>query len=289
MRRTIHVGQPRSAVGRASSAAFAPTAEGGTPSRQPAGRRRYVAFAAAPGLLSASSRLSAESFNAARAMQYTREVVAFGARPIGSANHKKLENYILTHLKGDRSKTTLSSPTLPKASFRCEISSPSFPERATGSSSSPVTMTPTIRCAIPAMSAPTTAALPLPSCWNWPTSFAEKSVKATASGCCGPMGKRRSRNWTDTDSLYGVAPPGRKMAEGRHAQKDQGISAGRHDWRRRPERGPRLRTPLHGWRIWSIRQPSKLGYQSHFFARTIAVEDDHLPFVQRGVPSRRSD
>ena len=27
-------------------------------------------------------------------MQYTREVVAFGARPIGSANHKKLENYI---------------------------------------------------------------------------------------------------------------------------------------------------------------------------------------------------
>ena len=42
-----------------------------------------------------------ESFNAARAMQYTREVVAFGARPIGSANHKKLENYILNHLKGD--------------------------------------------------------------------------------------------------------------------------------------------------------------------------------------------
>jgi Zn-dependent M28 family amino/carboxypeptidase len=30
---------------------------------------------------------------------------------------------------------------------------------------------------------------------------------------------------------------------------------------------------------------SRLGYQSHFFARTIAVEDDHLPFVQRGVPS----
>ncbi|HKS73714.1 MAG TPA: M28 family peptidase, partial [Terriglobales bacterium] len=29
----------------------------------------------------------------------------------------------------------------------------------------------------------------------------------------------------------------------------------------------------------------QLGYQSHFFARTIAVSDDHLPFVQRGVPS----
>ena len=34
-------------------------------------------------------------------MQYTEEIVAFGARPIGSANHKKLEEYILGHLKGD--------------------------------------------------------------------------------------------------------------------------------------------------------------------------------------------
>ncbi len=34
-------------------------------------------------------------------MQYVREIVAFGPRPIGSANHKKLENYIYAHLKGD--------------------------------------------------------------------------------------------------------------------------------------------------------------------------------------------
>jgi glutaminyl-peptide cyclotransferase len=30
---------------------------------------------------------------------------------------------------------------------------------------------------------------------------------------------------------------------------------------------------------------TQLGYQSHFFARTIAIEDDHLPLVERGVPS----
>src|ERR1700746_1271811 len=29
---------------------------------------------------------------------------------------------------------------------------------------------------------------------------------------------------------------------------------------------------------------TKLGYQSHFFARTLDVEDDHLPFVKLGVP-----
>jgi len=34
-------------------------------------------------------------------MQYVKEIVAFGPRPIGSANHKKLEQYIVSHLKGD--------------------------------------------------------------------------------------------------------------------------------------------------------------------------------------------
>jgi glutaminyl-peptide cyclotransferase len=31
---------------------------------------------------------------------------------------------------------------------------------------------------------------------------------------------------------------------------------------------------------------TRLGYQSHFFTRTVpGMEDDHMPFVKRGVPS----
>ena len=30
---------------------------------------------------------------------------------------------------------------------------------------------------------------------------------------------------------------------------------------------------------------TRLGYQSHFFARTNQIDDDHIPFTQRGVPS----
>jgi Zn-dependent M28 family amino/carboxypeptidase len=29
----------------------------------------------------------------------------------------------------------------------------------------------------------------------------------------------------------------------------------------------------------------RLGYQSHFFGRELEVDDDHIPFVKRGVPS----
>src|SRR5262245_13812113 len=42
------------------------------------------------------------TFNSGRAWRYLRETIAFGARPIGSANHKKLEAYITSHLKGDQ-------------------------------------------------------------------------------------------------------------------------------------------------------------------------------------------
>ena len=37
-----------------------------------------------------------------RAFEYTREVTAFGPRYMGSENHKKLERYIVDHLKGDQ-------------------------------------------------------------------------------------------------------------------------------------------------------------------------------------------
>src|SRR4029077_5494705 len=37
-----------------------------------------------------------------RAFQYTAEVTAFGPRYMGNENHRKLEHYILDHLKGDR-------------------------------------------------------------------------------------------------------------------------------------------------------------------------------------------
>src|SRR5579872_459641 len=41
------------------------------------------------------------AFDANRAMQQVKEIVALGPRPIGSANHKKVEDYITGHLKGD--------------------------------------------------------------------------------------------------------------------------------------------------------------------------------------------
>lgn len=41
-----------------------------------------------------------------------------------------------------------------------------------------------------------------------------------------------------------------------------------------------------GWLLDLVKQAAKqVGTQSYFFATSLAIEDDHLPFVQRGVPS----
>ncbi len=132
-----------------------------------------------------------------RAFQYTREVTAFGPRYIGSENHKKLERYIVDHLKGDQVEDDAFTADTPKANFPSATSSRSFRERKTASSSSSATTTRTTRFAIRDMSAPTMAALPPPSCWNSPTSCAPrhmiKSVMDTASGSFGPTAKKPSR------------------------------------------------------------------------------------------------
>src|ERR1700691_3891902 len=50
----------------------------------------------------ASDNAPLPHIDAKRAFEYTREVTAFGERYMGDENHKKLERYILDHLKGDQ-------------------------------------------------------------------------------------------------------------------------------------------------------------------------------------------
>ncbi len=67
---------------------------------QRSAKSEYPAAPAPPEAPPDSSPLP--QIDAKRAFQYTREVTAFGARYMGSENHKKLERYILDHLKGDQ-------------------------------------------------------------------------------------------------------------------------------------------------------------------------------------------
>ena len=50
-------------------------------------------------------------------MQYVKEIVKFGPRPLGSASHKKVEEYISTHLKGDQVEDDIFTADTPEGKF----------------------------------------------------------------------------------------------------------------------------------------------------------------------------
>jgi glutaminyl-peptide cyclotransferase len=250
--------------------------EGGTPAR----RRRYGVVAV---LLTLVATVQAQSFNAARAMQYTREVVAFGPRPIGSPNHKKLENYILAHLKNDQIEEDAFTADTPEGKFPVRNMIAKFPGTREGviviaghyDTNYPLRNTGYVG----ANDGGSSTAILL----ELANQLRGKKREGYSVWLLWTDGEEAVKNWTATDSLYGV----RHLAD--KWQKDGTLKTikaflladmiGDADLNvdRDSNSTPWLEDMVY-------QAATQLGYQSHFFARTIPIEDDHLPFVERGVP-----
>jgi glutaminyl-peptide cyclotransferase len=224
------------------------------------------------------------SFNANRAMQYINEIVAFGPRPIGSANHKKVENYILTHLKGD---------TVEQDDFEVDTSEGKFPVHNI------IAKFPGTRDGIVVVASHYDT--------NWPlrdTSYVGANDGASSSAALLEIaaqlrGKKREGNsvwllwddaeesmrlpWFDPESLYGVRHLAQKWQDDGTLRRIKAFilldMIGDADLNidRDHNSTPWLEDMVY-------QAATKLGYQSHFFARDNAVGDDHAPFMQRGVP-----
>jgi glutaminyl-peptide cyclotransferase len=287
----------------------------GTPSRLPAGRRRYersfgIGFASRMWRATAELRSAgqpgaavptwslvrvfavvvacvhgapAQSFNAPRAMQYTRDVVAFGPRPIGSTNHKKLENYILNHLKGD---------AVEDDAFTADTVEGKFPVRNL------IAKFPGTRDGIIVIAGHYDTNYPLRNTGYVGANDGGSSTAILLELANHLRGKKREgysvwllwtdgeeavKTWTETDSLYGTRHLAEKWQNDGTLKKIKAflladmIGDADLNVERDSESTPWLEDLVY-------EAASKLGYQSHFFGRTIPVLDDHLPFVQRGVP-----
>jgi len=259
------------------------SSEVGTPSRQPAGRRRYLVLSVLLGL-TVFGQASAQSFNAARAMQYTREVVAFGPRPIGSANHKKLENYILAHLKNDGVEEDAFVAETPEGKFPVRNLIAKFPGTRDGiiviaghyDTNYPLRNTGYVG----ANDGGSSTAILL----ELANQFRGKKRDGFSVWLLWTDGEEAVKNWTATDSLYGTRHLAEKWQQDGTLKKIKAFlladMIGDADLNidRDSDSTPWLEDLVY-------QAASKLGYQSHFFARTIPLEDDHLPFVHRGVPS----
>ena len=74
------------------------------------------------------------AFDGDRAMHYVKDIVKFGPRPLGSANHKKVEDFLSSKLKGDQVEDDVFTAETQVGKFPVHNIIAKFPGRKTASS-----------------------------------------------------------------------------------------------------------------------------------------------------------
>jgi glutaminyl-peptide cyclotransferase len=226
--------------------------------------------------------------DAKRAFEYTREVTAFGERYMGNENHKKLERYIYDHLKGDQVEDDAFTADTVEGKFPVRNIIAKFPGTKDG--------------IIVIMGHYDT------NYWLRGTGYVGANDGGSSTAILlefanqlrgGGSGKKRDgysvwlvwtdgeeavKTWSDTDSLYGTRHLAEKWEKDGTLKKIKAlivmdmIGDADLDIQRNTSGAPWLLDLIYA-------AAERLGYQSHFYALRGAIEDDHLPFMKRGVPT----
>jgi glutaminyl-peptide cyclotransferase len=227
------------------------------------------------------------SFNADRAFQYIRDILKFGPRPLGSANHKKVEEYLDARLKSDQVEDDVFTADTPEGKFPVHNIVAKFPGTKDG---------------IIVMASHYDTNYPLRN-----TSYVGANDGGSSSALLLEIANQlRGRPndgygvwlvWDDAeeaikpdneldfmkDSLYGIRHLAEKwQADGTLKRVKAFLLADMIgdadlDVDRDLNSTPWLESVVY-------EAAKRMGYQSHFFARMNQVDDDHLPFMERGVP-----
>jgi glutaminyl-peptide cyclotransferase len=245
-------------------------------------KNRAPALKALPAQKSATA--PASHVNAARAMQYTREIVGMGPRPIGSRAHALLEAYLRLHLKK-------TAANIQEDAFTAQTPAGPFPMRNF------IAEYPGSKDGVIVMASHYDTVLPLKN-------FVGANDGGSSTGLLLELGNQLHsqgklpgysvwlvfldgeeavKEWTDTDSVYGSRHLAEKWkADGTTSKIKAFLLADMIgdkdlDILRDENSTPWLEDLV-------LQAASNLGLQSYFFANTTAMSDDHIPFAKAGVP-----
>jgi Zn-dependent M28 family amino/carboxypeptidase len=219
-------------------------------------------------------------------MQYVKDIVKFGPRPVGSANHKKVEEYIASHLKGDQVEDDTFTADTPEGNFPVHNIIAKYPGTKDG---------------IIVVASHFDTNYPLRK-----TSYVGANDGASSSALLLELanqlrGKPRDGYgvwlvWDDAeeaikpdteipflkDSLYGINHLAEKWQADETLKKIKAFLLA--DMIGDADLNIDRDLNSTSWLENVVGEAAKrLGYQSHFFARTNEVSDDHIPFMKRGV------
>jgi glutaminyl-peptide cyclotransferase len=243
------------------------------------------ALVAAPATPQAGSQDTAPlpHIDAKRAFEYTREVTAFGPRYMGNENHKKLERYIVDHLKGDEVEDDVFTADTVEGKFPVRNIIAKFP----GGKDGIIVILGHYDTVYSLRNAGFVGANDGGSSTAILLEFANllrgKKRDGYSVWLVWTDGEEAVKSWSDTDSLYGTRHLADKWEKDGTLKKIKALMVmdmiGDADLNVDRDNNS---TPWLLDLIYSAAE--RLGYQSHFYARHGPIEDDHLPFAKRGVP-----
>jgi glutaminyl-peptide cyclotransferase len=223
----------------------------------------------------------APTIDANRAFQYVKEIVAIGPRPPGSAGHKKEESYLKSHLKGDNVENDTFTAKTPAGEFALNniIAKYQGTKDCIYVIGSHYETNYPLKNYVGANDGGSTSGLQL--------ELANHLRGKKREGCSVWLvwfdGEEAFDQWSASDSLYGSKHLAEKWKADGTAKKvkalilldmigdaDLGVDRDNNS-------DPKLLNTIYD-------AATQLGYQSHFYARELAIEDDHLPFKNIGVP-----
>lgn len=225
--------------------------------------------------------VEAPKVNGARAMEYVRQVVAFGPRPIGSEGHKKLQAYIREHLKNDDLEEDKFSAETPDGKFDMINFIAKFP----GTKDGVVVIaghydTKIMKGFVGANDGGSSTGLPL----ELANVLREHKEGRPTVWIVLLDGEEAVKQWTDTDSTYGSRHLAQKWQQEGVLPKIKAFLL--LDMVGDADLDIQRDTNSTSWLEDMIQEAAaKQGYGSNFFAVETPIEDDHIPFVRLGVPS----
>ena len=230
---------------------------------------------------SASSQ-PAPQVNAARAFQYVKEYVSIGSRPPGSPGHAKAEQYIQSKLKGDDVEVDEFIAMTPVGKFPIRNIIAKFPGKKDGIivvAGHYETNYPLPKEFVGANDSGSNTGLML----ELANQLRGKPNDGYSVWLVWTDGEEAFKTWSASDSLYGTKHLAQKWQQDGNSKKIKAfllldmIGDADLDIQRDDNSTPWLSDLV-------FQAATSLGYQSHFYRQSTAVEDDHLPFARIGVP-----
>jgi len=225
-----------------------------------------------------------QHFNGARALDYAREFVAIGPRWVGSPGHAKAEEYLRAHFKADKLEEDAFTANTPIGL----VSLRNFIVRFPGKKDGAIVLGTHYETNYPLKNINFVGANDGGSTTGLLLAIADQLRGKTLDGYSVWLvffdGEEAFQTWSASDSTYGSRHLAAKWGHDGTLGKIKAFLLA--DMIGDKDLDIQRETRSTDWLVDLVRQAAKkYGDERYFFQREEPVDDDHLPFVQRGVPS----